>query len=287
MDVFTLYVGQGALAAVRAGNEAIVVDAHMPECDDITQAQIEKSLDQYLLKSRVRGLILTGLDRDHACPAGVESILAKHNPDWVMYPTVYKDSDAASEVFAIIDRHVKRRERTTRPLARRSVRVDHVDSRHFSDLATHFALELFSPHMEDMDSSNNSSIVVKVTGLDSTGFRYLITGDTETERWERINYFFGDSLLSDVLAAAHHGSRNGVNARTLLHVSPHTVLISAGVGNSYGHPDGAAVSAYEKIAKQVFATNATADGTCLFTRRLGGGFETRLVRHFEPAVVNS
>jgi len=29
MDVFTLYVGQGALAAVRAGDEAIVIDAHM------------------------------------------------------------------------------------------------------------------------------------------------------------------------------------------------------------------------------------------------------------------
>ena len=27
MDIFTLYVGQGALTAVRAGAEAIVIDA--------------------------------------------------------------------------------------------------------------------------------------------------------------------------------------------------------------------------------------------------------------------
>ena len=91
MDVFTLYVGQGALAAVRAGDEAMIVDAHMPDCDDVTQEQIEQSLDHYLSKSDVRGLILTGLDKDHACPAGVESILTHHQPDWVMYPTYYKD----------------------------------------------------------------------------------------------------------------------------------------------------------------------------------------------------
>jgi len=52
MDVFTLYVGQGALAAVRAGDEAIVIDAHMPNCDEVTPEQIQKSLDSYLAKKK-------------------------------------------------------------------------------------------------------------------------------------------------------------------------------------------------------------------------------------------
>jgi len=91
------------------------------------------------------------------------------------------------------------------------------------------------------------------------------------------------------MAAPHHGSRNGVNAKSLLLVSPHTVLISAGVGNSYGHPDGVAVEAYKEVAQQVFCTNMTPDGkgACLFTRRRGEGLETRLVGHFEPAPANS
>src|ERR1700756_5142888 len=122
MDIFTLYVGQGALPAVRAGNEAVILDAHMPECDDVSQNQIEKSLDHYLRKSDVRGLILTGLDRDHACPAGVESILTRYEPAWVMYPKYFKDTDAAADVFASIERHEKRRSRTSRPLRRHSVR---------------------------------------------------------------------------------------------------------------------------------------------------------------------
>jgi beta-lactamase superfamily II metal-dependent hydrolase len=286
MDVFTLYVGQGSLAAIRAGDEAIIVDAHMPECDDVTQDQMEKSLHYYLSRKNVRGLILTGLDKDHACPAGVDSILTHYEPDWVMYPTCYKDTDTASEVFDIITRQEKRRGRTSRPLTRKSVRVDRVESRQLNNLARWFSFELFSPHMDDMDSSNNSSIVLKVTGLDATGFRYLITGDTETERWERINYFFGKYLLCDVLAAPHHGSRNGVNARSLLLIKPNTVLISAGVDNSYGHPDGSAVEVYQKVAKHVFMTNAE-DGNCLLARRLGEDFDTQLVRHFEQAAASS
>ena len=120
-----------------------------------------------------------------------------------------------------------------------------------------------------MDSSNNSSIVLKLTGLDNTGFSYLITGDTETERWDSISRYFGKYLSSPVMAAPHHGSTNGVNARALLKINPHTVLISAGVDNSYGHPDGAAVKAYRAVAKYVFCTNTPPDGTCLFTRRVG------------------
>jgi hypothetical protein len=206
-------------------------------------------------------------------------------PDWVMYPTCYKDSDAASEVFKIIERHEKRRAKGSRPLIRKSVRVDRVESRLLTGLATNLAFELFSPHMDDMDSSNNSSIVLKLTGLDDTGFSYLVTGDTETERWDSINRYFGRFLSSSVMAAPHHGSRNGVNANSLLLIKPHTVLISAGVDNSYGHPDGVAVQAYQRVAQRVYCTNKTSDGkgACLFTRRLGEDFETRLVQHFEPA----
>jgi len=278
MDIFTLYVGQGALTAVRSGDEAIIVDAHMPTCDTVTREQIEESLDDYLSGSKVRGLILTGLDDDHACPIGVSSVLTRYEPDWVMYPKYFKDTDAATEVFRLIEQHVSRRKNTSRPLSRESVRVDRVESRQLLGLGRFFNFELFSPHMSDMDSSNNSSIVVKVTGLDETGFRYLVTGDTEKDRWETIHRYFAHHLASDVMAAPHHGSVNGVHAASLLAINPNTVLISAGVDSPYGHPDAAAVTAYQRVARHVYSTHSS-DGTCLFTRRLGSDFETHLVRH--------
>jgi hypothetical protein len=70
----------------------------MPECDDVTSEQIERSLDHYLCKSDVRGLILAGLDRDHACPAGMESILTRYDPAWIMYRKYFKDTDAAADL---------------------------------------------------------------------------------------------------------------------------------------------------------------------------------------------
>jgi beta-lactamase superfamily II metal-dependent hydrolase len=288
MQIFTAYVGQGSLAAVRAGNEVIIIDAHMPDVEDhISPAEIEASLDVFIGDRVVRGLIITGLDCDHACPYGVESILTRYEPDWVMYPKYYKDTDAACDVFATIASELKRRENTQRPLLRHSVRVDKLDSRILNGLATYFSFELFSPHMDDMDSSNNSSIVLKLTGLDSTGFSYLITGDTETGRWDSINRYFLKYLASAAMAAPHHGSRNGVNAKTLLAVAPNTVLISAGCENCYGHPDSVAVQAYQQVAKHVFSTNSTSNGDCLFTRKVGDDLETIVVAHSEPVETES
>jgi beta-lactamase superfamily II metal-dependent hydrolase len=186
--------------------QAIIVDAHMPTCDTVTCEQIEESLDEYLSQSKVRGLILTGLDDDHACPNGVSTILTRYEPDWVMYPKYFKDTDAATEVFRLTDQHVSRRKNTSRPLSRESVRVDRVESRQLSGLGRFFNFELFSPHMSDMDSSNNSSIVMKVTGLDATGFR---SGLLAMNFWYRA-----------VLRSPQRRDRNGSAMRPLRRAVP-------------------------------------------------------------------
>lgn len=283
MEVFTLYAGQGDLAAARTADEVIIIDAHMPECDDVCGAQMEQSLDSFIGRRSVRGLMLTGLDCDHACPAGVDSILTRYEPDWVMYPTYYKDTDTATEVFRIIERHRRRREGSGRPLIRHSVTVDTAGSKFLVGLADTFAFQLFAPHFDDMDCSNNCSIVMKLTGLDPSGFGYLVTGDTESATWDRINRRYGSALAAPVFSAPHHGALSGCNATTAVLVDPDTVLISAGVDNAYGHPDPAAVRVYARVARAVYSTNQSPGGTCLLTRRVGTSYETHLVRHFSKA----
>jgi beta-lactamase superfamily II metal-dependent hydrolase len=255
MDIMTFYAAQGDIAALRSGDEAIIVDAHMPDCDDVTSADIAASLSTFVAGKRIRGLILTGLDRDHACPAGVEEILVRYEPEWVMYPSYFKDTDTAGEVFKIIERERKRRATSGRELLRVSICLSKLDTRFFNELASYFSFEVFSPYVRSDNSSNNNGIVVKIRGLDSTGFIYIATGDTEVDRWEDINRIFGTALKCEVLSASHHGSKNGVHAGALLNMRPNTVLISAGVDNAYGHPDHAAVSAYGRVAKHVYATN--------------------------------
>jgi len=277
MDIITVNVGQGSLAIVRHGGEAIIADSRIPPSGDSRVAYAKGMLATYLKGHYVRGLILTGFDRDHADATGVGLILTKYLPDWIMYPKCYKDTEEAGDVFQIVRQQKQRRAGTAHPLQNISVCLDNLQSRLLSVLAPTFEFELFSPHTEDMDNSNNSGIVVRMQGKGPGGFSYLITGDTENERWETINRFFGKTLRSDVMAGPHHGSRGAVNAETLLLVEPNTVLISAGVDNPYGHPDSQAIAAFSKVAKHVYSTNVNG-GVSLHTTIGTGDFETALIQ---------
>jgi beta-lactamase superfamily II metal-dependent hydrolase len=277
MNIITVNVGQGALAIVRHQKEAIIVDCQIPASGDDTVAYVKEMLALALKGHNVKGLILTGFDSDHSEIAGASIVLKKYRPDWVMYPKYYKDTDEARRVFALINDEVKTRRLSDWPLDRISVRVDQLASRRLTGLSDKFDFELFSPHIEDMDSSNNCSIVLKLTGRGNGGFSYLITGDTETPRWETINRLFGSALKSHVLAAPHHGSKNATHPASLLNIAPHTVLISAGVDSQYGHPHPQAVRVYSHVAKHVFSTNMEG-GVSLLTQPGPTELTTTLIR---------
>ena len=283
MDIITVNVGQGALAIVRHQREAIIVDCRIPSADDRTVAYVKEIMAVALKDHFVRGLILTGFDSDHSEIVGASIVLRKYRPDWVMYPSYYKDSDEATKVFGLINNEVQTRSSSSSLLKRVPVRVDQVANRRLRGLSDKFDFELFSPHLEDMDSSNNCSVVLKLTGLGWRGFSYLITGDTENSRWEKINKLFGGALKSHVLAAPHHGSKNATYPASLLNISPHTVLISAGVDSQYGHPHPQAVRVYRGVAKQVFSTNMEG-GVSLRTQPVGTEFTTTLIR---PEIVRA
>ena len=280
MNIITVNVGQGALAIARHQGEAIIVDARIPPSDDSTVAYVKQVMALALKEHCVRGLMLTGFDNDHTEIVGASLIMRKYRPDWVMYPTYYKDSDEANRVFALIEAEVEARRNTNNPLKRVSVRVDQVTNRFLFGLSDKFDFELFSPHIEDMDCSNNCSIVLKLTGHGHRGFSYLITGDTENPRWESINKLFGTALKSHVLAAPHHGSKNATHPASLLNIAPHTVLISAGVESQYGHPHPQAVRVYKQVAKHVFATNMEG-GVSLLTQPQGAELTTTIVKSVE------
>lgn len=255
MNIITVNVGQGAFAIVRHEGEAILVDSLIPSADDNTVAYVKEMLAVSLKDHYVKGFVLTGFDDDHSDVVGASLVLRKYRPDWIMYPSYYKDTTAAADVFALVDEEEKARRSSSNPLRRISVRLDRLADRNLRGLSDHFDFELFSPHIEDMDSSNNCSIVLKLTGHGARGFSYLITGDTENDRWDTIDRLFGSALKSHVLAAPHHGSRNGTHPASLLQIAPHTVLISAGVDSQYGHPHPEAVRVYSRVAKCVYSTN--------------------------------
>jgi beta-lactamase superfamily II metal-dependent hydrolase len=276
MNIITVNVGQGAMAIVRHQGEAIIVDARVPSSGDQTVAYVKEIMALALKNHRVRGFMLTGFDDDHSEIVGASLVLRKYRPDWIMYPTYYKDTAEAKRVFALINSEVEARRNTSSPLRKESVRLDQLASRRLTGLSDKFDFELFSPHIEDMDCSNNCSIVLKLSGIGPRGFSYLITGDTESPRWETINKFFGAALKSHVLAAPHHGSKNATHPASLVNIAPHTVLISAGVDSQYGHPHPQAVQVYKRVAKHVFSTNMEG-GVSLLTQPQGAELTTTII----------
>lgn len=84
---------------------------------------------------------------------------------------------------------------------------------------------------------NNASCVVL---LKVNGRQLLIAGDIEAKAesllLELAQQTNPAALVSDILIAPHHGSKTSSTSALLNYVRPAFVLVSAGKGNSYGHP---------------------------------------------------
>jgi beta-lactamase superfamily II metal-dependent hydrolase len=255
VDIYTLYVGQGNLAVVVGNDEAVIVDCHIPPANDEHAEFVKASLAKIVKGKNVVGMILTGFDADHADPVGLAWVLRKYQPAWIMYPQYKKLTGTARRVFRIIKDAQAQRAPSATPLQKLPVRLDLVPDRIVDGLSREWKFELFSPHPDEMTSSNNCSLVVKMIPKTDSGFTYLITGDTEAPRWEAMSRVFKGKLKASVLAAPHHGSRNAIHGPALAHISPSIVLISAGVDNQFGHPHDEAIDAYRSTWASVHSTH--------------------------------
>jgi len=84
----------------------------------------------------------------------------------------------------------------------------------------------------EYDEENNSSLVLKVSGRNSS---FLFAGDIEQEAEEDMLHL-GRALRSDVIKIPHHGSKTSTDESFLYEVSPSVAVISVGRDNPFGHP---------------------------------------------------
>ena len=59
----------------------------------------------------------------------------------------------------------------------------------------------------------------------------------------------------DVLKVPHHGSSESVSAEQLGQLRPEVALISAGVGNKFGHPNKDTLDLLSKFSVKIFRTD--------------------------------
>ncbi len=119
------------------------------------------------------------------------------------------------------------------------------------DVGTGVEAQLVGPSSESYDNLNNYSAVLRVK-YGNTAF--LFTGDAESiAETEMINS--GYALKSDVLKVGHHGSNSSTTPTFLKAISPKFAVISAGKGNSYGHPHQEVLARLNDAGIQIYCTD--------------------------------
>jgi len=99
---------------------------------------------------------------------------------------------------------------------------------------------------------NELSIVIKAT---AGNVSYLFTGDAEKKAEADMIALHGRKLQSTVLKSGHHGSRSSSTHAYMDIVLPSYGVISAGKGNSFGHPTQSVLDIYAYHKMKVFRTD--------------------------------
>jgi beta-lactamase superfamily II metal-dependent hydrolase len=102
---------------------------------------------------------------------------------------------------------------------------------------------------------NSNSVVLRLRHHQNC---FLFTGDSE-EPTERALLDGFDLQSCDVLKVAHHGSVHSTSPSFLERVKPRIALISAGLGNTYGHPGLEVLDRLQAVGASVYRTDL--DGT--------------------------
>ncbi len=117
------------------------------------------------------------------------------------------------------------------------------------------AVTILWPLEPPAENVNDCSIVVRVT---YGGFSELLAGDIE-EPSEQALIKAGSLSPTTALKVAHHGSDTSTTAAFLNIVRPAVAIISAGAGNSYGHPTASVLARLRASGAKVYRTDL--DGT--------------------------
>ena len=237
MTISMLNVGQGDAILIQTGEQNVLVDTSDLDERDKIMAELEK-----LEIKKIDKLILSHPHADHIGSA--EVIIKKFGVE-----DAYDNGmPSTSKIYAGYVKMIK-----NKGIKRHGLKAgDVVELGNGASFHVYYPTEKLVEEGRKKDykhDPNNESLVGKLV---FGNFSMLFTGDAEKAvEKELLASEYADELHSDILKAAHHGSKTSSGKDFIKAVSPEAVLISAGEpgvenGNTYGYPHYAALRAYRR-----------------------------------------
>ncbi len=237
LAVSFLNVGQGDAVFIEtpAGKQVLI--------DGGPDRSVLRQLTEQMgpLDRTIDVVVATHPDKDHI--AGLADVFDRYRVSVFLEPDVASDTSYAQALAhaVSVEKGLERVE------ARRGMRI-HLEEAVYLDV-------LFPDRDVDTIETNTGSIVLRLVHGES---EFLLTGDAPIAVEDWLVALDGEELGSDVLKAGHHGSRTSTGDSWMRVVRPRYVVISAGKGNSYGHPHEEVV---ERIRAHGAALLSTMDGS--------------------------
>lgn len=246
LTIFFIDVGQGDSTLIQTPyRKNILIDGGGSEFGNYDVG--ENILLPYLLDRRITKLdyiIISHFDSDHV--KGLFSVIRKLNIANIIISKQGENSNNFKEFQEIV------KDKNINIIVVKKGDLVQIDKASY--------IEIIFPEEKLIENNvlNNNSIVFKFI---SNNFSMLFTGDIEEIAEKRICEIYNNTsqLKSDILKAAHHGSKTSSTDEFLTLVKPKIVLIGVGEDNNFGHPDTEIIKRFEKYTNNILRTDESGE----------------------------
>jgi len=204
-------VGQGDSALIQTQGKVVVIDGGP---DNSLLRGLGESLSYF--ERQIDYLIISHDHDDHV--VGLVELINRYRIQNIIYgPTI--DGALIAEYFR-------------QQAKMKNINLYQVESTAQISLGNNCNLKLLNSNYLQIKKDENNSLTVRLSCLEGD---VLFTGDNHANV-EAAIIDSGWDIDVDILKAGHHGSKTSSSQDFLVGTSPDFFIISAGAGNSFGHP---------------------------------------------------